>query len=550
MKDKQFDHIIHAKLSSLRASDIQSDWEVLQSKIDSDLQSEAEFDSSISDKLTQLSTAGISSIPDWETFAQKLHQTEEFDLRVKQKLNNIPATKVSEHWLLLQERLQKIRDLKESILKLKFGESLLMMSLLLCFVGLSQYWLSPDLPTDYKHVALLSQSERGESMLVKPNNASKDTKQSPIVEQDISSLNSNDQVTSTQVAVRHLPLHTQSPQVTQSRSGVTDTSLSTTGRSQMVSLVSNSDSRQISDNAAFNAKESNTSNTYIHTKSDDGLDNTIQSSTIPLLASQGQSSSSSIDRIDRNLQSISSTAVDMSSTYANRMSIIKDQSETKSTPGRFAIHTIAGVGIDQINTPGDEVFEFSGYQHYASNSDVGLRLSYDIKDWSIETGISLLHKGYKPKYIQDTIRVQNQAVVQSLESIDLEFVSVPLTIKRSIPIRENLSIYGMMGIEYLYVSSEQYNVEEKSTAIGEVGQDLEVVGIIEYKENARVVNDHSMNYTAGLGLIKSINPLVDIYGQALYRGQFNSTTGIGLNEDRFNSLTLQAGFKLRLSSKN
>jgi len=117
MKDKQFDHIISNKLDSLKANPSQSDWDKLRAKIELDQQIDIQFDSSISEKVSQFNM-GVAATPDWENFSQKLNQTVEFDATILQKLNQIPTTHVSKHWLILQDRLQKIRDLKQSILRI------------------------------------------------------------------------------------------------------------------------------------------------------------------------------------------------------------------------------------------------------------------------------------------------------------------------------------------------------------------------------------------------------------------------------------------------
>jgi len=560
--DQDFDLSIEGKLSSLKANAAQSDWDALQSKIEMDLQSDTQFDSTISEKVAQFST-GTNSTPDWENFSQILNQTGEFDQTIKQKLTQIPATQVSEHWLLLQERLQGIRNLKESILKLKFGESLLMMSLLLCFMSLSDYILPSYQGTDdilavQPQIIDFNKEKKtvDSSPLTAQPSLKHDLSQSDVnhpiskeelSEDEISKEGSNREVgaeSTTEVGKYHAQYspHTgrsTSPQLVESENNNSDTQL----LAQVTvpnRLIGSSEDVSALVNTAPIANGPSTS--------------TLSPAT-PLLSNENQKSQNLSTGVDETTLSYGipldhERSEDKQSLIAQSVEAA-GQREPNSHSGRFAFHTLVGVGIDQINTPGDEVFEFVGYQHYAANSDVGVRLSYDINNWSFETGISVLHKGYKPKYIQDTIRVLNQAVVQSLETIEFEFISVPLTVRRAFPISDDLSIYGLVGLEYLNVVSEQYNVEETNTDLPQLGEDLGLVGSLEYyKQNARVVNNHSMNYTAGLGLIKSINPLVSVYGQAVYRGQFSDTSGIGLNEDRFNSLSLQAGIKLMLAKKN
>jgi len=526
MKDKQFDHIISNKLDSLKANPRQSDWDKLRAKIELDQQSDIQFDSSISEKVSQFNM-GVAATPDWENFSQKLNQTVEFDATILQKLNQIPTTHVSKHWLILQDRLQKIRDLKQSILRIKVGESLLMISLLLCFINFSHY-LFPTVNDDISEL-VLNTSE---------------------VDNTIDKL---DRTINVESVVGSFP----NDKVLENTSLVAQKS-SSLGFSEDLAVENDSNHSGISADHTNQSARILQSVTVAAANIENRVNDIIQkrevvvASTTLVKRTESQSSISDPSLIPILTSTVESKKVSlkgMKLSTLHNVEVANEKIDKVKPHSGFAIHSLIGLGVDQISTPDDERFDLIGYQHYALNSDAGLRVSYDFNNWSIETGVSILHKGYKPKYLQDTIRVQNEAVVVSLETIELELISIPVTVKRSISLNDKLSIYGMAGLEYLKITSETYDIIEKNAELPEVGKELEVVSDLEYKVNSPIIKNESMNYTVGLGLMKSINPLVDVYSQTLYRGQI-SDNGIGINQDKFNSLTVQAGFKLRLAKKN
>ena len=192
-----------------------------------------------------------------------------------------------------------------------------------------------------------------------------------------------------------------------------------------------------------------------------------------------------------------------------------------------------GIDADVVSTPSDE--EFMAYNHLSIGSNVGGRISYDAGRLSLETGLSIMHKGYKPQYLQGD-GARQEILFQTLEAIDFKMVSIPLTAKYDVLSINRSKLYGIAGVQYTNLTSETYHETQFDTSNG--GSDYLVSKAID----SDMLSDHIVHYSVGAGLIRPVSRDLSIYGQLLYTNQL-STTGIGINQDVFNSTNFQFGVK-------
>ena len=134
MKDNHFDDILKHKLDAMQ-TDSAADWNVFAQKLEESIQSdENTFDQLVGQKLNNVQSP---KLPDWDAFSEKLHSSDIFDQSISDKLTEIDTSKVSEHWLLLKERLEHILYFKEKLYSIKLFESFLIVALLVTFVNIS-----------------------------------------------------------------------------------------------------------------------------------------------------------------------------------------------------------------------------------------------------------------------------------------------------------------------------------------------------------------------------------------------------------------------------
>lgn len=132
MLNKKFDDILKHKLDSIQLN-TKSDWDVFSKKLDNTMLNDAEFDQHLAQKLGSIQSP---TLPDWDAFSQKL-TTESFDDSITDKLKEIDTSQVSEHWLLLKDRLENILYFKEQLFSIKLFESFLIVALLVTFINIS-----------------------------------------------------------------------------------------------------------------------------------------------------------------------------------------------------------------------------------------------------------------------------------------------------------------------------------------------------------------------------------------------------------------------------
>ena len=144
MIDKQFEDILKRKLNNMTDySNI--DWSVFEHKLDkaqmSNTASEGDFDSSIKQKLTGITTASLGS--DWSIFEQMLNEDQftddMLDDKVSEEMNKMRAPYRHDHWEMLHKSLEFKRQRNNNIIGFKVIELSLLFMLLLSANNLYKY---------------------------------------------------------------------------------------------------------------------------------------------------------------------------------------------------------------------------------------------------------------------------------------------------------------------------------------------------------------------------------------------------------------------------
>ncbi len=145
MEQNQFDKQIKQSLENLEAPFNEDHWAQMEQQLDSisAIEDTTAFDSLISGKLENIKTD--AAMPNWQRMAAALDQVEiegkNFDTEVKTKINFINPTYQPSHWEMLAARLRQEKAVKESLIKNKSAEVILIALLFLNF-----YQFFPNFP--------------------------------------------------------------------------------------------------------------------------------------------------------------------------------------------------------------------------------------------------------------------------------------------------------------------------------------------------------------------------------------------------------------------
>jgi hypothetical protein len=497
MKDKLFDDILKSKLLSLRIDpDTDTKWDVLNQKVNEELGDSA-FDVTISSKLSQLSqTVPVS---DWDSFSEILQHSDDFDSTVKTKLDSIKGTKVSEHWLVLQDKLMHILYLKENILKLKIVESILGVGLLLLFVATVPYMQQnqddiAQLDTVADYQSSISSINLDKQEIVSEN---------PTLQSSTITVNSGEASENTGL----------------NNNEASDIAIKNTAPAQVESYESVTISHRVVTGSV--SEELVQTPTLINSGS---LNISATETSTPI------ASINALDRSDRAYLELNDLVVSLPTVELEMQAPLANGLLSKSN---IAIHTTIGLDVDVVSTPGDD--EFVAYNHLAIGSNIGGRLSYDVGRLSLETGLSILNKGYKPDYLNGD-DARQEILFQTLEAIDFKMVSIPVMAKYQVLSISQNDVYGIAGLQYSNLSAETYHETQFDTSNGGSA----------YLENKAIasdlLSDHIVHYSLGAGVSRPVSKDISVYGQLLYTSQL-STSGIGINQDVFNSTNFQFGVK-------
>lgn len=497
MRDRQFDDVLKDKLDSISADRADSNWARLNERIQSRIEDSA-FDDSIVQKFSENLTVPGKS--DWDTFSQMLSHSESFDSDVKQKLQNLQGNNVSEHWLILHDKLKHILYLKEAILSLKIIESLLATSLLLIFVTLLPFVNNQRIAMN--DVSSTSGITEASNKLLPEKNFA------------LSSIESNLRVNNNTSRIED-PIA--KPTLGDLRVAGSIEVRKNTTKSTFV------DSSLISDHGFIVSRDSN------------DFDN---AEVVSLVTNESDLSQQAIPANVNNrdkvtnipiLPMVTNFVIEEASHIASfgmAIDMIGMDIFNNSTEPKFALHLVSGLSLDQIFTPEDEIFELESYNHVSLGSSVGGRISYDLGKLSLETGLSILYKGYKPLV----------HTLQSIETINFKLASIPLIAKYDIGQLFDSQIFGVTGLQYSQLTSESFTLDDRILRLGNGDNYLQK------KILARSLNEDFVHYSLGIGARRSLTETIQIYGQVLYTDQL-SRSGVGLNHDVINSTNLQFGIK-------
>ena len=526
MIDKQFDDILKRKLNNMTDySNI--DWSVFEHKLDkaqmSNTASEGDFDSSIKQKLTGITTASLGS--DWSIFEQMLNEDQftddMLDDKVSEEMNKMRAPYRHDHWEMLHKSLEFKRQRNNNIIGFKVIELSLLFMLLLSANNLYKY-----LPSTFeveKPMIYASLDDNIQNNTREPVSQTLKTKaitqKKSIVSSSVSRA-TNKEIITTPTTVKNTNLIT------------TITSASESNNSEVTLTIPLSSYVLVSPITDVTSDVEASQKAYILSKS---------SSLINFAGiSMRQMSNLSSD------QPYIHKSIDIATRYTTHILY-------PSTNTEKSIFVYVGLDNNLVNSPFDDVYDTEGYRTFGIGYSAGVE--YNVKKGKKEfsLGLGYSNRAYEPRIIEEL--TGNPALTlyeTSLDNIEFNIMSLSVGLKYIVAESDNWALDFGFGTSANVVVNSNYSIE---TLISRDGQPVSTSygrqpfsdlnekplhdGIFEngsLKENIYMTTDVSF------GLHRQLSERTTFTLRPEY-SIHSFSNGIGPNNDLINNLSLNLGVR-------
>ncbi|MEJ6696352.1 MAG: hypothetical protein QNK55_03165 [Saprospiraceae bacterium] len=526
MIDKQFEDILKRKLNNMTDySNI--DWSVFEHKLDkaqmSNTASEGDFDSSIKQKLTGITTASLGS--DWSIFEQMLNEDQftddMLDDKVSEEMNKMRPPYRHDHWEMLHKSLEFKRQRNNNIIGFKVIELSLLFMLLLSANNLYKY-----LPSTFeveKPMIYASLDDNIQNSTRKPVSETLKTKaitqKKSIVSSSVSRA-TNKEIITTPTTVKNTNLIT------------TITSASENNNSEVTLTTPLSSYILVSPITDVTSDVEASQKAYILSKAS-GLINVAA-------ISMREMSNLSSD------QPYIHKSIDIAARYTTHILY-------PSTNTEKSIFVYVGLDNNLVNSPFDDVYDTEGYRTFGIGYSAGVE--YNVKKGKKEfsLGLGYSNRAYEPRIIEEL--TGNPALTlyeTSLDNIEFNIMSLSVGLKYIMAESDNWTLDFGFGTSANVVVNSNYSIE---TLISRDGQPVSTSygrqpfsdlnekplhdGIFEngsLKENIYMTTDVSF------GLHRQLSERTTFTLRPEY-SVHSFSNGIGPNNDLINNLSLNLGVR-------
>lgn len=220
------------------------------------------------------------------------------------------------------------------------------------------------------------------------------------------------------------------------------------------------------------------------------------------------------------------------------------------------LNVYAGMDLDVITTPYDEVFGLDAYTQTSGSNKIGASISFyqELLEW--ETGLNYSHKQFQPKLLVKEIsgRSSGEYAETSLQSIGFSILQIPLQMKYHYMSYKGWRSYAMAGCGLNVVTQTKYDVRLKilSDTPNYVGPTPVQAPKINEKEFADGVLSNGSFYSnsyftlnGGIGIQKGISGNMALFIEHSYQHHLFSG-GIGPNMNKINNFSLVTGIKTNI----
>ncbi len=517
----QFDHDVREAFNDYATGT--ADWNDFADKLNAAQNPDASFDALIKQKMAHTEKGKA----DWDTFAQKLHKEHDaaFDEEVVDTLQKHRRNYVSEHWLILQERLKQIAYLKGSVIRIKLLELACMIALLLTSYNVFNYVWSKQVIAGVEKTAELNAS--GQDQVFSADQMEGERPQEPsasIVKNTFASNKTSIQENKTQIVLPSENAHVSSLHERSSQ--------------------------------ASNASNGNEYNPFMSTRRQDGTRNidsvsknreNVHPSTVGIkkevlsLATLNQKTIATLASLDKEIMGISLALSPIATS--------QDQLQDDCNRNGWNVSLALEVGVDRFNvlTPYDPTFDVEAYDQQGTSASQSVLLGLNYGNVGLETGLSRSRMEYSPVGIIDTFgnEATNTYFVKSLDKISYDYRSIPMQLSYAVNISPQWRIFASTGMSYHWIKGESYDAPQVSVDHKEVnnkGEKSEASAVDVQLDLASLRANNFWRFKSTIGLERCFGRYGSLYVRPSYE-QSMLNTFIGPNRDRFNQWNVSIGYK-------
>ncbi len=519
--EDNFDKAIKKMLENYEAEYRPSDWSLMEDKIDTDANSNAELDNVMLD--------GIAY----------------------ESLHNIDVEYNPEHWDLMKERLNDPYAVRRRLVKYKVAE--------IALVALFIFTLVQFLPFKKIHRSDIVSNEKvtqNNTTLSSPTHTSKNDLNevsTPIASdhENTSTSERNDQINKTttpEFVVNETPIQT---------SNVSETTLNsisestTTVFSEKVELEANPIAIDATPSIASNPEEKpSTLNETSNPVSEDLPINTDLMD--PVLLKENTYAVPGMEEIIG-----SKVFTDLKQPIKVRIGM------TLGADANFVMTpSIASLPNYVANPRSSKPSDFEPFNQWAPGYSGGLSLGFQYGKWEIETGAMYSSVRYGSRDdSRDRGSFEDGYVRQRFEGTELEVIRLPVALKYNFFEKKKWNVYAYSGaslnmnLETFYSFTTQdlddsngsINFTTPTTRIPEEYQQFDRVTFDGVLEGGSFSNNTSLTANIGFGVERYFTPRMSIFLQPNYQHQF--TKGLGPQSDQINSISILTGAKVTLKKR-
>lgn len=230
---------------------------------------------------------------------------------------------------------------------------------------------------------------------------------------------------------------------------------------------------------------------------------------------------------------------------------------------KFILGIQGSMDLNYVMTPYDIDFGREAYARYASGYGGGLTLGLAKDKWEFGTGVQYTHVQYQPNAVVEIFEgnfIKGEYLAKTIENIELEVLSVPVSVRYTAAKKNRLSFFTNIGATLhtalitnfdrtlkVFDSNSSLvtnpsNLDLESASRSKFDQKTYHSGILEggnLKHNTYVTAD------LGIGIEYALSHRLSLFAAPKYQHYFNKN-GLGPNNDRFNSLSLNFGARTTL----
>jgi hypothetical protein len=220
------------------------------------------------------------------------------------------------------------------------------------------------------------------------------------------------------------------------------------------------------------------------------------------------------------------------------------------------LNVYAGMDLDIITTPYDEVYGLNAYTQFSSSNKFGASISFyqELLEW--ETGLNYTHKQFQPKLLIKEIsgRSSGEYAETSLQSIGFSMLQIPLQMKYHFATFKGWRSYALVGTSLNIVADAKYDVRLKILTdtpnyIGPTPVPEPKINDKEFSNgvlsNGSFYSNSYFTLNGGFGLQKGITGNTALFIEQSYQHHLFSG-GIGPNMNKINNFTFVTGIKTNI----